>query len=382
MRKFLVVALAAVLAAPVALGAAPADPNALLRIASKLAGLQAKAPVKVVVEEPQRFQQRRVKQLDKAYPRASQLYDEALYRSLGLIGSGGDTLRSALIEMQDRQGFYDPATRTAFVRRDKNDRATAVHELVHALQDQHFDLRRVTAVRGDRDAAFGAYAALEGHAALAAGKPQRRDAVSEASRLQTFLDLEHGFAYATGLRFALTLRNLGGKQAVLSALKRFPATTEQVFHLDAFLQDERPLAVVLPVDAGALKLAGDDTFGELDVRALLAVFGVPRLDKVGTGWGGGRSARYRGPAGDVTLVALDWDSPRDAAEWGEAVETYVNEAFDADEPGPPAHAACAATACWTIGDRSIAFVRSGQRTSLALARTLEPAVAVARAVVP
>ena len=95
-----------------------------------------------------------------------------------------------------------------------------------------------------------------------------------------------------------------------SALRRFPATTEQVFHLDKFLQRERAVPIVLPDAVEDLQLGSTGTFGELDVRALLAVFGVPGLDAAATGWGGGRSAVYRdaATATAAVLVALDWDS--------------------------------------------------------------------------
>ncbi|MBA3347340.1 MAG: hypothetical protein H0T13_02150, partial [Actinobacteria bacterium] len=117
------------------------------------------------------------------------------------------------------------------------------------------------------------------------------------------------------------------------ALRRFPESTEQIFHLDKFLERERPLQIVLPVDAAGLRLAADNTFGELDVRALLAVFGVPRLDHAGTGWGGGRTAIYRAPGREAVAIAPDWDTELDAQQWSDAVALYVNEAFDADVPG-------------------------------------------------
>ena len=73
-----------------------------------------------------------------------------------------------------------------------------------------------------------------------------------------------------------------------------------------------------------ITLARTDTFGELDVRALLAAFQVPRLDHVGEGWGGGRTALYEAADGRSTsVVALSWDSVLDAAQWEEAVTTLV-----------------------------------------------------------
>ncbi|MBI4171381.1 MAG: hypothetical protein HY511_01345 [Actinobacteria bacterium] len=383
-------ACAAFVAGALAAGAAavtPVEAKALLRVASRLAALDVKRAVPVVSEQPASFRIRRVKALDRQYPMSAQSYDEELYRALGLASRNG-ALRRALGGTQAHVSLYDPVTRTAYVQAGNNRRDALLHELVHALQDQHFDLRRLALLTGRRDASLAAAAAVEGHATLVAGvlaegHGGRSVLGHTAEHLREFLDLEASFATTTGLRFSAGLRNLGGNKAVFGSLRRFPETTEQIFHVDKFLARERALPIILPVSVGPLELAADDTFGELDVRALLAVFSVPRLDHVGEGWGGGRSALYRGAEGDATvLVALDWDTPHDAAQWEEAVQVYVNEAFDADRPGFPEPVPCAATTCWQIGGRAIAFRRDGGRTALALGGTRAEVEAVALAVVP
>lgn len=379
-RVFLAVLIAALVAAPVAVALDRAQARSLLRVAVKLSGLQSQGPVRVVVEQPQQFKKRRVQLLERGYPPALQNYDETVYRALGLLEGGKGTLRKALIEMENRSGLYDPFSATAYVQSGPSQRATALHELVHALQDQHYDLKRAARL-ANSDARVAATAAIEGHAGLIADLlPPKKTSASPSDKLSRFLDLERGFAYQVGVRFAADLRNLGGRSALLGALKRFPATSEQVFHLDKYLEREPATAIILPVDAAGLKLAGDSSFGELDVRALMAVFDVPRLDKVGSGWGGGRSALYRGPAGEAVLVALDWDAERDAAEWEEAVGIYVNEAFDAENPGLLTPIPCSTTRCWDLGGSFAAFTRDGSQTRLAIGSSAQLAADLAAAV--
>jgi hypothetical protein len=371
---------AALVAAPVADALDRKEAQALLRIAVKATGLKAREQVRIVVERPAAFNQRRARMLDRRYPRLEQDHDEAVLRSLGVLTGEKGVLRRALIEIENRTGLYDPVTKTAYIRAGATERTAALHEVVHALQDQHYSLGRVARLPTS-DARIAALAAIEGHAKLVTDVLVRRSVSAHGGpKLTRFLELERGFIYAVGLRFAAELRNLGGTKAVLGAVKAFPATSEQVFHLDKYLERERATPIVLPVNAAGATLAGDGTFGELDVRALLAVFGVPRLDHVANGWGGGRSALYRGVAGDTVLIALDWDSDRDAAEWAEAVATFVNEAFDSSVPGPPAPTSCTATLCWQLGSRGIAFARDGERTSLALGTDAVPAAAIANAV--
>jgi hypothetical protein len=380
-RVLLGVLAATLLAAPSAAALDRDQARVLLRTAVKLSGLQARAQPRIVVESRTRFRQRRVKLLDRDYPHVAQEYDETVYRALGLVTGGNGVLRRTLIELEDRTGLYDPVSRTAYIQAGAGESKTALHELVHALQDQHFDLRRAMRLPGGSDGRVAAEAAIEGHATLVAGVPSSGKTSSRSGgKLARFVELERGFRYSVGLRFAADLRNLGGTKAVLTSLRRFPATTEQVFHLDAYLERERALPIVLPESAAGATLAGHSTFGELDVRALLAVFGVPRLAQVGTGWGGGRTAVYRGAGGDTVLIALEWDTEQDAQQWAEAVHVYVDQAFDADEPGPPEPTPCTVTACWNLAGHAVALHRLGARTAVALGADLDSSTQVARRV--
>lgn len=378
MRRLIAFVLVSLLAVPAAAALDRTQVRALVRIAGSASGLKARAQVRVAVEPPARFREQRLRQLDREYPRPALARDESVYRALGLTSAGAGVLRRTLVELEQRRGFYDPVGRTAHVRAGTGERATALHEIVHALQDQHYDLRRLNRLGSDTDARRAGLAAVEGHALLVANVLAKRSTSAHVGdKLKRFLELQRGFVQTVGLRFASDLRNLGGNTALLGALRRFPATSEQVFHLDKYLERERARPIVLPGDAGGLRLAGDATFGEIDVRALLAVFDVPRLDHAATGWGGGRAAVYRGSPGQAVLLALDWDTELDARQWAEAAATYVNEAFDAATPGEPPATPCAAERCWQLAGRSIAFARDRSRTRLVVGGDLDTAVSVA-----
>lgn len=388
-RTVYVVLCAAVLAAAVTpASAAPAlELPALMRVASKLSGLKPKQKVKVAYVSGAAIEAQALKVLDREYPPDQQAYDETVYRALALL-SANEALRPALVDAHVRgvRGLYDPVTRTLYVRKGADVRQTVLRELVHALQDQTFNLRRLSELRrGRRDAGLAASAAVDGSATLATDLTRaistRTLASHGGSHARIFLALESAFPYSTGVRFASTLKNLGGDKAIHGALRRFPETTEQIFHVDAFLSREAPAAVALPDVAGGMTLERTDTWGELDVRALLAVFQVPRLDHVGEGWSGGRTAVYRDVAGEQTVaLVLQWESEIDALQWREAVYTYVNEAFDAELAGFPASARCEADTCWSLGEQ-IAFTRNGTQTALVLGRSVSQVAALARAIV-
>ena len=382
-RPLFAVLAAALVAAPLAHALDGQQTRALLRIAQKASGLTAKSQVRIVVEKPAAFERRRIRAIDRRYPPAAQAHDEVVLRALGVTTGGKGVLRRTLLEVDARTEVYDPLTRTAYVRAGPTERAAALHGVVHALQDQHFDLRRVVRLQPGSDATISALAAVEGHARLVSDVlAPRRIYAHGGPKLTRFLQLERGFARDVGLRFAAELRNLGGTRAVNDALRRFPATSEQVFHLDKYLERERPRPIALPADAAGLTLASEGRFGELEVRALLAVHGVPRLDRAAAGWGGGRTAVYRGAGEEAVAVALDWDTDLDALQWAGAAVTLVYEAFDAAVPGPPAPVACEATTCWQLGSVGVAFALNGERSALVVSATAERAAAVARVLVP
>ena len=368
-----------VLAAPVAAGA-PLRVPALTRIASKASGLRVKSPPRVVVLGKAAMQQEALSLLDRDYPLEQQAYDETLYRTLGLLPDD-QTLRPFLVRQAgSTPGLYDAVGRRIYLRAGSAQRRTLVRELVHALQDQSFGLRRLTALRpGRRDAALAGAAAVDGHAAFASKVRFGNGRPVAGPALGAFLARESGFGDTTGAPFISTLQNLGGRRAVFTALRRFPATTEQVLHIDAFLQREPAAPIALPTVIGKFGRTREDTFGELDVRALLAAFGVPRVDRAATGWGGGRTAVYRDPSGrQAVVVALDLDEPADADQWSEAVTAYVDKAFDADRPGLPATTPCSATACWSVGGRELAFQHDGVRTALVFGPAVADATALAQ----
>jgi hypothetical protein len=364
------------LAVPVAYASqtGPADSQALLRLASALSGLRTLRPVPVAVEQPASFRRHRLALHDRLYPAADRRYDELLYGALGLP-SAASAVRAALAA--DGGALYDPLSRRASVPRGAESRRALLGALVHALQDQHFGLRRPSSLGADPEARLAAEAVRDGQALLATDllRPRVPAAVAVPSPVQRFVEFRRAFPGTIGLRFAVTLRNLGGNAALFGALRRFPATTEQVFHIDKFFEREPAVRIALPREAAGLVLEHGGTFGELDVRGLLAAFGIPGRDGVGSGWGGGRSAIYRSADAEAVLVALDWDSEKDAAEWQAAVSTYVPRAFPAAQPVD-----CAAEACWAAEGNGAAFAIDGARTALVLGNDTESSTALARAV--
>jgi len=338
-EKIVAVVICSVLALSTAGAPAAATNHGLLREASNLSGL----PVHRVVPEKMlaraQYDSAILRAANREYPRSLRSTDAALYARLGLMSR---VPQARLVSTsQSSRAWYDPAARRLLLRRTPlPQRARIVNELVRALVDQNFNLRRVVGLRlRDRDRALAAKAIVDGTAALASGvggSPVR------GTPLERFLQLELGLD--AGKALAKQLRYIGGSRALASALRSFPQTTEQLLHIDKFLEREPALLVPLPTRIGDWKLSTSETFGELDVRGLLLTFGVSNAGATAAGWGGGRAGLYVSPTGETTAaLVLRWDTIEDATAWRDAVTSYVGAAF----PGATVNDCPPLDHCWS-----------------------------------
>ncbi len=126
-------------------------------------------------------------------------------------------------------GWYDTATRSLVVvpeRSARFRRGTLLHELVHALQDQRFDLAALhERVKDDTDASHALDALVEGEAMLAVVELMDYD-FSAHARLPERGPVDEAlfeklFDYGDGSRFVARVRERGGWAAV-DALFRDP----------------------------------------------------------------------------------------------------------------------------------------------------------------
>ncbi|HKY37829.1 MAG TPA: hypothetical protein VJN18_17925 [Polyangiaceae bacterium] len=260
-----------------------------------------------------------LQQIEEEAPKDVIPATEALLFGFGTVDASFD-YRKTLVQLMTTQllGFYDPKRKTFFVSGDLSGEeadATLWHELVHALQDQHYDLSRLTDWQPDRgDTQAAAHALAEGDATSA-----MLDAVMKP-RGGTALDLPDGVLraesvlgaaalsapgilvrsliapYADGLTFANHLRKRGGFGAVDAAWRALPVSTEQLLHPEKYFAAEAPLVVPLPSappHLPELKERFHDVMGEQGVRLLLEEW-LPAgtAAAAASDWGGDRLAVF------------------------------------------------------------------------------------------
>lgn len=286
-------------------------------------------------------------------PEEARRYGRAL-EAFGLIPRGLD-LMALMIRLYDEQvgAFYLPRERALYTFEDLAlttavDRMILAHELVHALQDQHYDLTTWPLhVKDNDDLALAAAALLEGDATVlmtqhyAVHAPptgmwrdlltmllgQRTDQLREAPAYLRELML---FPYQAGQRFVLALQMDGGIEALHRAFQNPPTSTEQILHPHKFLRTrDEPVAVTLDVNPppGWERIASN-VFGEFGIRTKLAT-ALPLTEAIdaAAGWGGDRYHVFeRGIGGPLAVVWWTiWDEESDAEEFAQAYRRYLDK---------------------------------------------------------
>ncbi len=281
---------------------------------------------------------------------------EAMLIELGLVPRDFDYEETMLRLLSSKlAGLYDPHLKAMLIRAELSpaDREmTLLHELVHALQDQHYDVMDVVEWEPDDTDRSGALSALaEGDATSAMFDGMMSEGKTALSlppgfiqeRMRADTDAPEGVppiihrslkaSYIDGLTFVHQLRHRGGFAAVDEAWKRPPITTEQVLHLDKYDSAEEPLAVPVPdPPTPDHELILHDTWGEQNLRLVFEEW-MPReeAELAAAGWGGDRIVTYGSNRGGVTIWHLRADDAQAAARHFKAFErglSHDRETFD------------------------------------------------------
>jgi hypothetical protein len=259
---------------------------------------------------------------------AEAIHDEGLELELfGFIPTQFDYEGAEYQLLQDQlAGYYEPADGTMYMANDLPDDeavATLAHELVHALQDQHWNLGDRSKYRpGDGDRSEAVSALAEGDATSAmfdvmierAAPGQHKTALDMPDDLfgeQIRAGMNDGpgakaphimktslvAPYIYGTLFVHALRRQAGWFSVNQAWDDPPTTSEQFLHVDKWRAKEPPLAVAAPV-LGSLgagwRSEDEDSEGELGARLAYEEWMDPKAAAdLSAGWGGDRGVLLR-----------------------------------------------------------------------------------------
>jgi hypothetical protein len=341
----------------------------VLKETSEIRELPILKPVKSGAESRSQIERMLVKNLNEQMTTSEMHATEVTLRKLGLAPADFE-YRPFLIKLLTEQvaGYYDPRAQE-FHLADwlelEGQKPVMAHELTHALQDQHFNLRRFEKwPHGDSDAELAVHALIEGDATLAmtiymAKNPFVALAFSRSVSAATLSSVQFYkapramresliFPYSQGMEWATQLYKRGGWSMVSNAFTRLPLSSEQILHPEKYFSYEAPVKISLPdvnglLNSGAAHLwraketrktgvtRGErstwrrldyDVNGEWSYYLILDQFlnSPAESKRAAAGWAGDRYALYEGskPGQIFIAQASVWDTENDAREFFDA----------------------------------------------------------------
>ncbi len=352
-----------------------ADVLQLVADVQRLRGLDFLEPPRITVLTDQELEERVRVQIQEETEDVEA--DQALYILLGLLPAGTDLL-ALYTDLYGEQtaGFYDGETKELVVPGGSDalsplQRGTLIHELTHALTDQHHDLWQIRKTmiddqRFDEAAAF--LAVIEGDATLVEvlylqemSPEDQQSFLAESFEVDTtifdsvplFIQRSLLFAYQEGFAFVKRLHDLGDFDAVDAAYERWPVSTEQVLTPRDYLRDAPLIPASAEFDVTGHELVYDSDWGELGFLLMFEqVLGEAPAKEPSDGWGGDRFRLWFDGVNAVAVIEYVGDSETDAAELADALVEYSVTAMAVGAPSQSGEAVVMAGSDYAYVSRS------------------------------
>lgn len=331
------------------------DTREILRKLAEITGLSLKTPVKQHTmrrDELKGYFEARIKESVK--PEEIRL-EELVLKRFGLAPKDFD-LKKTTIDLMSEQAaaFYDYRKKKMVLLEGDSGLSqdmALVHELAHALADQHFRLDRfLKAASEDDDRSLARMAVMEGQATwlmsefMAAGMGQsltrnntavemmQRMAGSAGSGFPIFnsvpLYMKESlvFPYAQGMMFQHKVVEKMGKVAFSEVFRRPPESTQEILHPERYFAREaavKPPLPELPAPKQWKPVTGG-TAGEFDHRVLLKQYS-PNFELLASEWRGAqfRIFEHRSTKRIVLSYASQWGSEKVAGDFFRAYQDIL-----------------------------------------------------------
>jgi hypothetical protein len=323
----------------------------------EIRGLQFLGPVKTVSIERDKLPAYLRAQFEKSLPYSFDDY-MLLLESLRLVDPDTKNPEQSLIDLMQQQvlAFYDPLTHVYYAI-DKLpsgipaapsgmalEDSVAVHELTHALQDQHFHIGQTdVATRHDTDANLALHSLIEGEASLVmmvkmlqpmgatidtvVQNDSMIDALAKASAAMTTNGTAPRYfveslvvPYTAGLKFVIAAYRRGGWAAVSRVYSSPPQSMREILHPEEYFSGKRtanpfPLTPPVPV----FHVLSVEHLGEWHWQFLLG-------EEASRGWTGDRVTIAQDAFCNPTvLVETRWESAERAAAFRTAYAQFLKK---------------------------------------------------------
>jgi hypothetical protein len=333
----------------------------MLAEVSKITGLEARKPITRELITREGIRKLVQSRLDQETTEEEIRLEELYLKKFGFVEADFD-LAGRMVDVLAEQAtaLYDFKTKKLYLATwtpaDMQEFAL-VHELVHALQDQHFnlgkyidgakgadgDLARTAVVEGQASWVMTEYVMRQGGrsllqsrflavAAAAASRVEAREyPVFAATPL--FLQETLLFPYTWGLLFQQSVLEERGEAGFGEVFRHPPASTQHILSPEAYFEGRKPAKPELPKATlgRPYKKVIEGEVGQLEHSILIRKFVTEEDAKeLAPKWRGGRYALFepRSKERAVLVYAVAWESADDAARYFEFYKQVLGKKWN------------------------------------------------------
>jgi hypothetical protein len=279
-------------------------------------------------------------------------------REMVLVGflQPGQSLKKILFSDISAQvvGVYDYKTKVLYVRGQNNqafklERYVIVHEYTHALQDQHWNMKKLlpdeyTKKVRNSDAIGARHALIEGDAVntqdiyigqkYTPAEVQRlisyERGLPQGPALPWAIKKQFYFPYTTGVTFTQTLYRSGGTKAINNAFVHLPESTYEIIFPAAYQKGWKPTPVTLNGVKGfdGWKQTDDDVFGALGYKMLIWQYSTEKFaTDILQEYRGDRYVFLQNGSQNAMLLRSEWADLGSAVSARNAISDSISKRF-------------------------------------------------------
>ena len=272
--------------------------------------------------------------------------EEVILKKIGLVPQDFK-LAQTMVDLLTEQAaaFYDYRKKKLFLLEGGDPAGQSmvvVHELAHALADQHFDLGKFIRKGKNDDSSLARMAVMEGQATwLMMESTTRRAGTSLKDMPPALLDMANSssdamasqfpvlagaplyirasllFPYAEGLRFNHIVVQKQGQAGFTKVFRDPPVSSQQILHPERYLSGVQPVEVELPKlpDQRHWRPLTGGALGEFDHSVLVEQYmGKARALEIAPHLRGASAAvlEHKRDKRAILLYSSEWDSPESA----------------------------------------------------------------------
>jgi len=297
---------------------------------------------------------------EREYPRELVEKEALFIRLMGFVDGKPTDIREQRkrVLMENTGGVYNEKNGELLVleedgNTDSMNNSVIVHELRHAIQDQHLDLHKLLSERPPSDfddRRLSLLAALEGDATFIMLQVSDFDSellqsdyasdsllsysptgnYAQLSSAPEIIKQQFIMPYLEGVKFIDAIFQKKKWDGISLVMRELPLSSEQILHPEKYLAKEKPLAVTIDSRPAGFTLVHAGVIGEFYLNILLKASG--RYIDQAEGWGGDQFEIFSNAASGKTCLLWEsvWDKEDYCNSFYQEFKRFIEKKFGFD----------------------------------------------------